>query len=248
MDSTGLQETASGRSMDLVGHLSELRARIIRGAVYVALGAVAGWYCYPYIFRLMSAPVLPYLTQHGSSFLLTGVAEGFVIKMQVSLIVGLILSLPFITGEAWGFVAPGLIRAEQRAVKLVAPLSVLLFLLGIFAAYMVLPQGVRWLVGQNPPGAVFMPSVSGTLLFILKMELAFGLVFQMPVVLMFLAKVGLVSSRMLRRFWRQAIVAIAVIAAVATPSSDAFTMLLLCAPMIVLYVASIGLTALVQKK
>ena len=247
MELPGLQESATGRSMNLTEHLSELRARIIRSVVYAALGTIAGWYCYSLIFRFISTPILPYLTQHGSMFLLTGVAEGFMIKMQVSVIVGIILALPFITGEIWGFVAPGLTGTERRAIKLVAPLSILLFVLGISAAYVVLPQGIKWLVNQNPPGAAFMPSVSGTLLFILKMELAFGLVFQMPVILMFLAKIGLVNSGMLKRLWRQAVVAIAVIAAVATPSSDAFTMLLLCVPMIMLYVASIGLTALVQK-
>jgi sec-independent protein translocase protein TatC len=109
-------------------------------------------------------------------------------------------------------------------------------------------MGIKWLISQNPPEAKFMPSVQGTLLFILKMYLAFGLVFQMPVVLMFLGKAGLISSVTLRSYWRQAVVAIGILAAAITPSGDAFTMMMMCVPMIILYVLSIGLVRIVEKQ
>lgn len=241
------EDLDSDRQLELIEHLAELRTRIIRIAVYVSMGMVVGWIFYDYFFNLFSAPVMAYLKKSGSTFLLTGVAEGFTIKVQISLLIGIIIAMPFITWEGWRFVAPGLTKSERRAVQLVAPLSIFLFISGVVLAFVVLPVGIRWLISQNPPQAKFMPSVTQTLLFILKMYLAFGLVFQMPVILMFLAKVGLVTSGMLRSYWRQAIVAIGIVAAAITPSGDAFTMLVMCAPMCVLYLLSIGLVKLVEK-
>ncbi len=143
--------------------------------------------------------------------------------------------------------APGLTRRERRSVKLVAPLSVFLFAAGLVTAYFGLPMGIRWLIGQNPEEATFMPSLQQSLLFLVKMYLAFGLLFQMPVVLMFLAKVGIVSSQMLIKNWRQAIVVIGIVAAAATPSGDAMTMMMMCTPMCLLYVLSIGLVRMIER-
>ena len=241
------QEGTEDRQLELMEHLTELRTRVIRIAVYVSLGMVVGWSFYSFFFELFSAPVMGFLKKSGSTFLLTGVAEGFTIKVQISLLIGIIIAMPLITWEGWRFVAPGLTRSERRAVRLVAPLSIFLFISGVLLAFYVLPVGIKWLISQNPPQAKFMPSVTSTLLFILKMYLAFGLVFQMPVVLMFLAKVGIVSSRTLKSYWRQAIVAIGIVAAAITPSGDAFTMLVMCAPMCVLYLLSIGLVKLVER-
>lgn len=240
-------EPREDRQLELVEHLAELRARLVRTIAYVFVGMAVGWTFYRFFFEVFSAPVMRFLRESGSSFLLTGVAEAFTIKVQISLLIGVILAMPLITWEGWRFVSPGLTRSEKRAVKLVAPLSIVLFVCGVVLAYFVMPVGIKWLISQNPPEAKFMPSVAQTLLFILKMYLAFGLVFQMPVVLMFLGRVGLVSSRQLKSYWRQAIVAIAIVAAAVTPSGDAFTMMIICAPMMVLYVLSIGLVKLVEK-
>lgn len=237
----------SDKQLDLIEHLSELRTRLGRCVCYVLVGTIAGWAFYSFFFNLLSGPVLPYLKQTGSTFLLTGVLEGFSIKMQVSLLVGLIIAVPLITLEGWRFISPGLTRQEKKGVHLVCPLSILLFAGGVALAYWILPAGVSWLTAQNPPGAKFMPSVQGTLMFVLKMCLAFGLVFQLPVILMFLAKVGIVNSRMLRSYWRQAVVFLAIVAAVVTPSNDAFSMLMMCIPLIVLYGLSIGLVKLVER-
>lgn len=244
---TDLDEKRSDRQLELVEHLNELRSRVMRIAIYVCVGAVAGWTFYGFFFEFFTTPVMKILKPDGGKFLLTGVAEGFTIKMQVSLLIGIILAMPLITMEGWKFVMPGLTRSERRAVKLVAPLSIILFALGVVLAFYAMPMGIRWLVGQNPPEATFMPSVKETMMFILKMYLAFGLVFQMPVILMFLGKVGLVSSRTLKSYWRQAIVAIAIVAAAVTPSGDAFTMMMICVPMFALYILSIGLVKWVER-
>lgn len=242
-----MEDREGDKQLELIEHLTELRARLGRCVLYVGVGTIVGWIFYQSFFDLLSGPVMPYLKAHKSTFLLTGVAEGFTIKMQISFLVGLILAMPLISMEGWRFIAPGLTRQERKGVHLVGPLSILLFAGGVAAAYWVLPAGVAWFMGQNPKEAVFMPSVQGTLMFILKMCLAFGVVFQLPVVLMFLAKVGIVNSRMLMSHWRQAVVVLAIVAAVATPSNDAFSMAMMCVPLIVLYGLSIGLVKFVEK-
>jgi sec-independent protein translocase protein TatC len=241
------EETESGKQLELMEHLSELRNRIVRCLIYTALGAGAGWFFFPFFFKILTTPVVRYLSKD-SSFLLTGIAEGFTVKVQISVLTGIILAFPLITMEGWRFVAPGLTKKERRAIRLVAPLSVLLFAAGIATAYIAMPMGIRWLISQNPPDAKFMPAVGQSLIFILKMYLAFGLVFQTPIILMFLGRVGIVTSKSLRSYWRQALVLIAFVAAAVTPSGDAFTMMIMCGPMVVLYFMSIGLVRLVEPR
>jgi len=238
-----------GRELGLVEHLTELRSRIIRSLIYVTVGTVAGWcLLYPAFFKALSEPVALYLSKHGGSFLITGVADGFFIKMQMSVLIGIMLAFPLISWEGWAFVSPGLTREEKKGLWLVAPLSILLFVGGVAAGYWVLPAGINWLAEQNPPGAVYMPSVQQTVTFILKMCLAFGLAFQMPVVLMFLAKVGIINSALMKKYWRQAVVGISIVAAVITPSNDWFSMTMMCIPMIVLYALSIGLVRAIERR
>ena len=119
MVDTKTDELRSDRQLELVEHLAELRARLIRSIAYVSAGMAVGWIFYDFFFELLSAPVMGFLEEKGSSFLLTGVAEGFTIKVQVSLLVGIILTLPLITWEGWKFVQPGLTPSERRAVRLV---------------------------------------------------------------------------------------------------------------------------------
>jgi sec-independent protein translocase protein TatC len=245
---TQVDDDTCDKELDLMEHLSELRTRLIRSILYVAIGMAVTWIWYDFFFRLLSAPVLPILKQKGGQFIVTGITEGFTIKLQMCVIIGLILVLPLVTMEMWGFVAPGLTRAERRAVKLVAPLSILLFISGVVVAYYALPAGAKWLVDQIPSGATFMPKIQDNLLFIMRMYLGFGLVFQLPVVLMFLAKVGLVTSKTLKSYWRQAVVILCIIAAAVTPSGDAITMMMLCAPLIGLYLLSIALVSFVENR
>lgn len=244
----GRRRSGSGRELELMEHLSELRIRLIRTIVWIALGMIVGWCFYDKFFLILSAPISGFLAHHGGSLLITGVMEGFMIKMQVSLVVGLILSFPLVSREGWGFIAPGLTDKERRSALLVSPLSMILFVGGVVLAYFILPAGIVWLAAQNPPNATFMPSAQQTILFVVKMCLAFGIVFQLPVVLMFLARVGLINSKMLTTYWRHSVVIISIIGAVVTPSNDAFSMLMMCIPMVLLYFASIWLVRLVEKK
>lgn len=236
------------REAELSEHLGELRTRIIRAAIYVIVGTIVAWCLYDWIYTALTAPVQAALNGLHTRFLLTSLAEGFMIRFQVSLIAGIILSAPLVIMEAWGFVKPALTDDERRPLRWVAPLCVLLFATGVSMAYLIFPAATQWFVSYIPPGAEFRPSVSETIIFIAKMLLAFGIVFEMPVVLLFLAKVGIVNSEMLKSQWKYSVVVISIVAAVATPSNDALSMTMMAAPLVLLYFASIFLVRHVETK
>lgn len=179
---------------------------------------------------------------------MTGITEPFMFRIQVCAIAGLVLAAPLITLELWGFVSPALTPEERRPILWVAPMSIVLFAAGVTATYLILPTTLGYLVKFLPPGAELRPSVSQSLIFVVKMFLAFGLLFELPVVLLFLGKVGIVTSGTLVSYWRQAVVIIAVLAAVLTPSGDFFTMLVMAIPVIFLYLLSIGLVRMVERR
>ncbi|MBI3945825.1 MAG: twin-arginine translocase subunit TatC [Armatimonadetes bacterium] len=235
------------REMELTEHLAELRARIFRALLYVAIGTAVAWVYYPAIYVLLTKPVLSLRNGVQWDWIFVNFIEPFMVRLQVSAVAGIILVFPLLTMEAWGFVSPALTRTERRAVCLVAPLCVVLFLAGVALTLVVLPSGLRWFLGFLPPDTRLMQKVTDYVLFLVRMCLAFGIMFQLPVVMLFLAKVGLVNSRFLARYWRQAIVLSAAAAALITPSADAFTMLAATAPLTVLYGLSIILVKFVER-
>lgn len=200
------------------------------------------------LFSLLTRPMLGVLVKSNTKFLLTGFPEAFMIRMQICLVAGLIITSPFVTFEIWGFIAPGLTRDERKALRWIGPLSVILFMSGVVLCYSILPVAFRWFAGYVPKEAELRPAVQASILFTVKMLLAFGLVFELPIVLMVLGKVGIVSSRFLWENWRMAMVAVAMVAAIATPSNDAFSMLVMAIPVAGLYFLSIGLVRMVERK
>ncbi len=235
------------KEIGIMEHLSELRSRIIRCIIYIFIGTIIGWFFSDDVYQLLSMPVMPYLEKYTSSFITTDITEGFMIKIQMSLMVGILITIPLITLEGWGFISPGLTRQERKGVWLIAPLSIFLFIAGVYIAYKILPTGIGWLISQNFSNVKFMPKVQQTILFVLKMCIAFGIVFQLPVILMFLAKIGIITSAMLKSYWRHAIVILAIISAIVTPSGDAFSMMMMCTPLLGLYAISILLVKLVER-
>jgi sec-independent protein translocase protein TatC len=232
--------------MELWEHLSELRGRIFRALLYVAVGMVVCWFFYNDLRAFLEVPLRQVLG-NDLKFLYTNVSQPFMVRMQISLVAGLILALPLITLEMWGFVAPGLTREEKKGFHVVVPLSILFFMLGVTTAYLILPNAFRWFVSFIEPGETLEQNPLQYVVFVVKMMLAFGVVFQLPVILMFLAWIGLVSSKMLKENWRTALVLTSVLGAVATPSQDAFSMLLMALPLAALYFASIWLVGMVER-
>jgi sec-independent protein translocase protein TatC len=234
------------REMELWEHLAELRSRIFRALFYAAFGMAICWAFYDELRLFLEQPLRNVL---GANFktMYTTAWQPFMVQVQISLVAGLILALPLITLELWGFVAPGLTREEKKGFHVVVPLSLFFFLTGVTTAYLVLPSAFSWFVGFLRPDDTLLNNPLQYVVFVVKMLLAFGLVFQLPVVLMFLAWIGVVSSQMLKENWRSALVLSSVVAAVATPSNDAFTMLLMALPLTLLYFASIWLVAMVER-
>jgi sec-independent protein translocase protein TatC len=242
------------REMELWEHLSELRGRIVRVLLYLVVGAIAGWFLYPTVLKpLIERPLTPLIAKYHIVMAFKHLTGPFMLQLQVAVIAGLILVLPLLTLELWGFVAPGLTRDERKGFYFVVPLSLFFFFLGVATAYFILPSAFRYFASflyPNPNSPLHTDLIQDPVLywtFVMKMLLAFGVVFQLPVVLMFLAWIGLVTSTLLKKNWRHAIVGCSVLAAVATPSNDAPSMIMMGVPLIILYFASIWLVGIVER-
>jgi sec-independent protein translocase protein TatC len=233
---------------ELVDHLSELRARLIRVVIYLVVGTVVAWFLYDQIFSLLTRPMVATIKHLDSKFLLTSFTEAFMIRMQICMVSGIIVTCPLIIMELWGFVAPGLTPSERRPIEWVAPLSALLFVLGVALCYLIMPVAFEWFASYIPKNAELRPSMQASVFFTVKMLLVFGLLFELPIVLMLAAKIGIVDSRMLKENWRVAIVLVCIVAAIATPSNDALTMLMAAVPVAFLYFLGIFLVRITERK
>jgi sec-independent protein translocase protein TatC len=219
--------------MTVIDHLTELRRRLVVCAVALAVGAVVGFLLYG---RILDVLIAPYVSATGTSKLfITDPLDGFATRIKVAGYAGLVLAMPVVLWQLWGFITPALHRKERRmAVPFVAS-AVVLFLFGATLAFLTLPKALEFLVqigGENLE-AIFSPS--SYLRLVTFMMVAFGLAFEFPVVLVFLQLAGVVSSRRLRSWRRYTAVGIFVFVAVATPSQDPYSLFALAVPMYVFY-------------
>lgn len=233
---------------DLVTHLQELRTRIIRAILYAVAGTAVVWFFYTPIYDFVMGPIREPLRHAGGQLVVRGLLEGFLIKCEIALVGGIILTAPLIYLEVWRFVAPGLTREERRAIGPIVPITGLLFLMGVALAYLITAPAVSWLMQYVPPEAGALITLNDTLLFVLKFYLAFGLAFQLPLVLVVLARLGVVNSALLTRRWREAVIVIMVVAAIITPTWDPLTMAVCAAPMTVLYLGTIGVIRVMERR
>lgn len=234
--------------LTLLGHLNELRIRLTYVAVALLITTAFSF--------AFAEPVLQYLlgpyaeSVNGVVELQTlEPTEGIETFFKVSLLAGAIFSMPMILYQFWQFIVPGLTRDEKRYVFIFLPSALILFSLGIlFAWFVLIPAAVFFLA--NFLGTIFKTdwTPSGYIGFVLRMLFWIGIAFEMPVVVYFVARVGVVTAKALREQWRFAIVGIAVLAAIITPSIDPVTMLLTMAPLLVLYILSIGLAVIGQRQ
>jgi len=230
----------------LAEHLDELRTRIMRSLMAVVGGWVVGWYVEPLVYEHLSNLVessfrksLSAETEFKEVFL--NATDAFMLKLKLSFMIGLILALPVVTLQFWGFVKPGLKQAEQKPLKIVAPISVFLFLLGSFFCWLILPAAFQWFVSfvQDFPGAALHQQVGTMVFFVLKMLLAFGVGFQLPLVVFVLGKLGIIGPDTLIQYWRQATVGIFFASAILTPSQDIFSMMMMAVPLTLLFMLSV---------
>lgn len=236
------------RRADLITHLAELRARLIRTMVYLAVGMTAVWVFLDRLYRFLVSPIRKPLEEAGGELMVYELLEPLMVRLSITLVGGLILALPLVFYEVWAFVAPGLTRSERRAARPLVPVSGLLFLMGVAMGYLMTGTAVKALLGFNLPDTELRLSLNRTVLLLVKFYLAFGLAFQLPIVIVLLAKVGIVDSRLLIRRWREAVVAIFVAAGIITPTWDPITLTICALPMVALYVGTIGAVKLIERR
>jgi len=232
---------------DLITHLTELRARLLRSIAYALIGALVVWSFFNPIYRFLMRPIMRALKQGKGELIVTQLMEGFLVKIEITLIGGIILAAPFIYYEIWAFIAPGLTRKERRSARPLVPISGLLFLMGAALGYLLTEPSLVWLLKLNPPETVARYQLNANLLLLMKFYLALGIAFQLPIVIVLLAKIGIVDSRLLSRRWREAVVVIFVIAAIITPTWDPITMTIAALPMVALYLATIGVVKIIER-
>ncbi len=232
-------------------HLEELRIRLFRIAALLAVGLAIGWWLFPHVYTAldqMAKGSMPKTVEMEVVF--HTFTDAFFLQLKLAFYTGLILTLPFTVLQIWGFVAPGLRPQERRPFKAIAPISILLFALGCYLCWVCMPITIGWFAEftLNFPGTKIMQDPQVMIFFIVKMMLAFGLCFQMPLVVYFLTRVGILTTKGLMRYWRQAVFAIFLISALITPSGDPFTMTVLAAPMTLLFFGSMGAARWSEKK
>jgi sec-independent protein translocase protein TatC len=200
--------------MSLVDHLGELRTRIVRSLIAIALGSVVGFY--------FAVPIRDFLIQPlgGRSVQVLGMGDGFVIQMKIAIVVGIILAMPILLYQLWAFVAPGLTPSERKSVRPWIPMALVFFGLGVVIAYIILPFAIGFLLSFTDDVLVAQPAAGQYFDFVTTMFLAFGLVMEFPILLVGLSRVGIVTSQRLSSSRRMIILGISIFAAVATPGGD----------------------------
>jgi sec-independent protein translocase protein TatC len=235
------------KKLPLTAHLQELRKRLILSFIAVGVGFILCYALAQPIFDILAKPLLRVMPA-GGSLIFTSVAEAFFTYMKVAFIAGLILTSPFILYQIWAFVAPGLYQKEKRYVVPFVLGGSLFFTMGVLFGYFVaIPIGFKFLLGYATDFIKPMPSMKEYLSFSIKFLLAFGLVFEFPVVLVLLARIGVIDAKMLARQRKYAILLIFVFAAVMTPP-DIVSQVLMALPLIGLYELSILLSKIFGKK
>ena len=245
--------TDDGR-MTLVEHLRELRSRLFKSLIAVAVGTCIGWWQYGRLFDLLIRPfntsikALAAERDIHASPVFTGIADAFVLQTKVSLVAGLVLSSPFWLYQIWAFIMPGLHRHERKWTLVFVSIAGPLFATGVVLGYYVLPKGLEILIGFTPGQVQNLIEVDRYLSFVLRILLVFGIAFEIPlfVVLLYLAHV--VSSQQLARWRSYVIFGTFVFAAVATPSTDPITMLFLALPMTALFLIAEVITRVLDAR
>ncbi|MFF3063687.1 twin-arginine translocase subunit TatC [Oerskovia sp. NPDC057915] len=243
--STKTARSSEGR-MPLREHLLEIRKRLFLVSCGLVVGAIGGWFLYEPLLSALQAPLEAAAAAQNKVINLnySGMATALDMKIKVSLFLGVLVTCPWWLYQLWAFITPGLTRKERRYAVGFLGASVPLFLGGVALAWWVLPHAVDILAAFVPEGATNLTDAQGYLSFVMRLVLAFGLAFVLPVVLVALNFAGLVRSTALLAGWRWAVLIAFVFAAVMTPTPDALTMIFVALPICVLYFGAVGIAIL----
>jgi sec-independent protein translocase protein TatC len=236
--------------MPLREHLLELRKRVGRAAIGLLVGAVLGWLLYDQVFQLLQRPVVELQADRGETIGLnfSGVLSAFDMQLKVSLFVGVLVSSPWWVYQLWAFITPGLTHRERLVTVGFLASAVPLFLTGAFLAWYLLPQAVGVLTGFTPSGAFNLIGAQEYLTFVMRMVLAFGAGFLVPVVMVALTMIDVVQGDTWLHGWRVAVMLSFVFGAVATPTGDAISMLVLAIPITILYFLAVLVCRVIDRR
>jgi sec-independent protein translocase protein TatC len=236
--------------MPLLEHIRELRNRVIKAAIAVTAGSIAGWFVYPWVWNFIKAPYckaqlsspVASALYHSAGTLgpnctlyVTGVFDAFFLRMQIAIATGVIISLPIWLYQLWAFLAPGLYKRERRWAYYFVGAAVPLFGVGATIAYFAMTRGLRFLVHYMLPSDVTaLITINTYLSYAGAMLLIFGIAFELPLVLVLLNLAGVLTHARFRKWRRVIIFLVFAFAAIFTPSPDPISMLLLAVPCVVL--------------
>jgi sec-independent protein translocase protein TatC len=237
------QANPDGR-MPLVEHIRELRSRLLKVLVVLTAGSIVGWIFFAPVWHFLERPYCkiqihgrPAGALYGSkqcTLFVTGIFDAFFLHLKIAIVVGVLISSPVWLYQLWAFVAPGLYRRERRWTYLFVGTAVPLFALGGGFAYLAMTRGLQFLLGLVPEGTLPIITIQTYLGYAIAMLLIFGVAFEVPLTLVILNMAGVLTHERFRKWRRMMIFGVFAFAAVATPSPDPVTMLLLAVPCVVL--------------
>ena len=230
--------------MTLGQHLVELRKRLFRAAAGVILGAIAGWFLYYPLWPVIEAPIKQVAKSHQAIINFTSITGAFDVHMQIALVAGFVVSSPVWLYQIFAFLVPGLTTREKKYVLGFVFTAIPLFLIGSATGFLVFPHMVELMASFVPEGSASFYDATYYLDFVLKLVIVVGIAFELPVFLVLLNFMGILTAKQILKGWRWAILAITVFTAIATPAADVASMLLLAAPMVVLYFGAVGVAFL----
>lgn len=237
-----------GGKMSFLEHLDELRQRLIKALLAVLVGFIVGVIFIGPIFDFIMKPLQAILPA-GGKLIYTDPTEAFMIQMKMAALVGLMIALPVLLWQIWAFIAPGLYAHEKRFAIPFVLMSTVFFVGGtLFSHYVIFPAMWRFFASFSTDTVEFAPRIEPVFSLYVRMALGLGAVFEMPTLVMFLARVGMVTPRFLIKHTKYAILLIFVVAAIVTPSPDVVSQFLLAMPMFVLYAFSIFVAWVFQKR
>jgi sec-independent protein translocase protein TatC len=234
----------NGKKLSVLGHLGELRKRLIRSLIVLLVTSIISFIFYEQIFNILIYPA-----PEGINLQAIRVTEMLGTTMRVSLICGIILAIPYLTYELIMFVAPALTRREKTYVYLILPWIALMFAGGVVFAYFILiPRMIGFLINWGSDIVTVQPMFSDYINVVTRLLLVVGLIFEMPVLTTFLSRIGVIKPKWLASKRKPAIIICFILAAIITPTIDPINQCLVAIPLIVLYEMSIWLSRLVYKR
>lgn len=245
-----IADDASGK-MSFLEHLDELRKRLIYVVYSLIAGCVIAFIFIGRIFDFIMKPMYEMLAPAGSGakLMYTAGPEPFMLHIKIGFLAGIFIASPLILWQLWKFIAPGLYSHEKKFAIPFVLMSTLFFVAGgLFAHYVAFPVTWSFFLGFGNDYMVFMPKIDEAFSLYTKLLLGMGAVFEMPTLVLFLARMGVVTARMLIRYFKYALLAIFIIAAIISPGTDIPSQLVMAVPMILLYGVSIVVAAIFQKR